>query len=103
MSPGTVVFGDVAQVDTADLAARLDAWRAVELERAGEVFQIDGVALVDEQADETQLAINRALDPTLAYRRHYPSVNWNRSYSLYLPFLAEWLEQESVPLLAEIT
>jgi acetyl-CoA decarbonylase/synthase complex subunit gamma len=45
--PGFFRTLDVAGVDPADLAARLDAWRAVELERAGEVFQIDGVALVE--------------------------------------------------------
>ncbi|HOL76325.1 MAG TPA: V-type ATP synthase subunit A [Candidatus Hydrogenedentes bacterium] len=31
-----------------------------------------------------------ALDATLAYRRHYPAVNWNRSYTLYLKELEEW-------------
>jgi V/A-type H+/Na+-transporting ATPase subunit A len=31
-----------------------------------------------------------ALDAALAYRRHYPAVNWNRSYSLYLGELEEW-------------
>jgi V/A-type H+-transporting ATPase subunit A len=31
-----------------------------------------------------------ALDSNLAYRRHYPSVNWNRSYSLYTPELKDW-------------
>ena len=31
-----------------------------------------------------------ALDPALAYRRHYPAVNWNRSYSLYWKELEPW-------------
>jgi len=31
-----------------------------------------------------------ALDTTLAYRRHFPSVNWIKSYSLYLDSIAEW-------------
>ncbi|HNR30556.1 MAG TPA: V-type ATP synthase subunit A [Candidatus Hydrogenedentes bacterium] len=34
-----------------------------------------------------------ALDAALAYRRHYPSVNWNRSYSLYFDALKPWFEQ----------
>jgi V/A-type H+-transporting ATPase subunit A len=31
-----------------------------------------------------------ALDSALAYRRHYPSVNWNKSYSLYFHSLKNW-------------
>jgi V/A-type H+-transporting ATPase subunit A len=31
-----------------------------------------------------------ALDTSLAYRRHFPSVNWIKSYSLYLDSLQEW-------------
>ena len=30
------------------------------------------------------------LDASLAYRRHFPSVNWLNSYSLYVDRLAEW-------------
>lgn len=36
-----------------------------------------------------------ALDPALAYSRHYPSVNWNKSYSLYLGDLHEWFEKNA--------
>ncbi|MDH7592940.1 MAG: V-type ATP synthase subunit A [Methanomicrobiales archaeon] len=31
-----------------------------------------------------------ALDTSLAYRRHFPSVNWIRSYSLYLDSIQPW-------------
>lgn len=31
-----------------------------------------------------------ALDTSLAYRRHFPSVNWIKSYSLYLDQIKEW-------------
>jgi V/A-type H+-transporting ATPase subunit A len=31
-----------------------------------------------------------ALDTSLAYRRHFPSVNWIKSYSLYLDQVNEW-------------
>jgi V/A-type H+/Na+-transporting ATPase subunit A len=31
-----------------------------------------------------------ALDTSLAYRRHFPSVNWIKSYSLYLESIQEW-------------
>jgi V/A-type H+-transporting ATPase subunit A len=36
-----------------------------------------------------------ALDSALAYRRHYPSVNWNRSYTLYLKELSPWFEKNA--------
>lgn len=31
-----------------------------------------------------------ALDTNLAYRRHFPSVNWIKSYSLYLDSVSDW-------------
>jgi V/A-type H+-transporting ATPase subunit A len=31
-----------------------------------------------------------ALDTNLAYRRHFPSVNWIKSYSLYLDQIQDW-------------
>ncbi len=31
-----------------------------------------------------------ALDASLARRRHFPAINWNRSYSLFTPILEEW-------------
>ncbi len=34
-----------------------------------------------------------ALDTNLAYRRHFPSVNWIKSYSLYLDSIAEWYDK----------
>jgi V/A-type H+-transporting ATPase subunit A len=34
-----------------------------------------------------------ALDTSLAYRRHFPSVNWIKSYSLYLDSIEEWFLQ----------
>ncbi|MCL4215972.1 MAG: V-type ATP synthase subunit A [Candidatus Hydrogenedentes bacterium] len=36
-----------------------------------------------------------ALDSTLAYRRHYPAVNWNTSYTLYFGDLNEWFEKNA--------
>ncbi|MCC6796843.1 MAG: V-type ATP synthase subunit A [Candidatus Hydrogenedentes bacterium] len=33
-----------------------------------------------------------SLDAALAYSRHYPSVNWNRSYTLYFKELDPWFE-----------
>ncbi len=34
-----------------------------------------------------------ALDRSLAYARHFPSINWTNSYSEYFTDLAEWYEQ----------
>ena len=34
-----------------------------------------------------------ALDSSLAYRRHFPAINWLTSYSLYLDSLAPWYEK----------
>jgi V/A-type H+-transporting ATPase subunit A len=36
-----------------------------------------------------------SLDSTLAYRRHYPSVNWVRSYTRFDTLLEEWFIQEA--------
>ena len=38
-----------------------------------------------------------ALDTDLAHRRHFPAISWTRSYSLYLPTLAEWYAREVAP------
>lgn len=43
-----------------------------------------------------------ALDPELAYRRHFPAVNWQTSFSLYYPELSEWLAREVSPELGEL-
>ena len=34
-----------------------------------------------------------ALDRSLAYARHFPSINWNQSYSEYLTDLAPWYQE----------
>jgi len=34
------------------------------------------------------------LDASLAYRRHFPAINWLQSYSLYLDRLGEWFTQQ---------
>ena len=34
-----------------------------------------------------------ALDAALAYRRHFPAINWLNSYSLYLGGLKEWYDE----------
>ena len=34
------------------------------------------------------------LDASLAYRRHFPAINWLTSYSLYLQDIADWFDKE---------
>ncbi len=38
-----------------------------------------------------------ALDSTLADRRHFPAINWLRSYSLYLDFTKSWYDEALSP------
>ncbi len=38
-----------------------------------------------------------ALDTSLAYRRHFPSVNWIKSYSLYLDQIKDWYTTSGFP------
>jgi V/A-type H+-transporting ATPase subunit A len=38
-----------------------------------------------------------ALDTSLAYRRHFPAVNWIRSYSLYLEGIRNWFSEKGFP------
>lgn len=38
-----------------------------------------------------------ALDADLAHRRHFPAINWRRSYSLYLGFLNTWFRKSVAP------
>ncbi|MCK5237268.1 MAG: V-type ATP synthase subunit A, partial [Deltaproteobacteria bacterium] len=38
-----------------------------------------------------------ALDKDLAHRRHFPAVNWNKSFTLYYDQLREWYEKEVSP------
>lgn len=35
-----------------------------------------------------------ALDSSLAHRRHFPAINWNRSYSLYDQRLRDWFDEQ---------
>jgi V/A-type H+-transporting ATPase subunit A len=38
-----------------------------------------------------------ALDSTLAYKRHFPAINWLNSYSLYLDSLKPWFDENFGP------
>jgi V/A-type H+-transporting ATPase subunit A len=38
-----------------------------------------------------------ALDAVLAHRRHYPAINWHRSYTLYFETLEQWFRKNVAP------
>jgi V/A-type H+/Na+-transporting ATPase subunit A len=87
------------------LASRLSAFyersgRAVVLgrdERIGAVTVVGAVSPpggdLSEPVTQSTLRIVGtfwSLDAQLAYRRHFPAINWNRSYSLYEGLLNAW-------------
>ena len=87
------------------LASRLSAFyeragRAVVLgkdERVGAVTVVGAVSPpggdLSEPVTQSTLRIVGtfwSLDAPLAYRRHFPAINWNRSYSLYETLLNPW-------------
>ncbi|MGE5632739.1 MAG: V-type ATP synthase subunit A [Caulobacteraceae bacterium] len=43
-----------------------------------------------------------ALDKSLAYARHYPAINWLRSYSGYITDLTDWYEENVSPDMMEL-
>lgn len=43
-----------------------------------------------------------ALDKSLAYARHYPAINWLRSYSGYISDLSSWYEENVAPDMLEL-
>ncbi|HOD49032.1 MAG TPA: V-type ATP synthase subunit A [Candidatus Hydrogenedentes bacterium] len=73
-----------------------------DMERAGSLTLVGAVSPpggdFSEPVTQTSLRVTGglwALDSTLAYRRHYPAINWNRSYSLYFPELNPWFEKNA--------
>ena len=87
------------------LASRLSAFyeragRAMVLgkgERVGAVTVVGAVSPpggdLSEPVTQSTLRIVGtfwSLDAPLAYRRHFPAINWNRSYSLYEGLLNSW-------------
>ncbi|MFH1394074.1 MAG: V-type ATP synthase subunit A [Candidatus Micrarchaeota archaeon] len=51
---------------------------------------------ISEPVSQNTLRVTKvflALDASLAYRRHFPAINWLKSYSLYHEGLAEWISE----------
>ena len=80
-------------------------------ERAGRVISLAGdegalsiVGAVSPQGGDISEPVTQAtlrivkvfwgLDSALAYRRHFPAINWLKSYSLYLDRMQKWYENQ---------
>lgn len=66
-------------------------------QRSGSISAIGAVSPpggdLSEPVSQSTLRVAKvfwALDSSLAKRRHYPAINWLKSYSLYLPELRNW-------------
>ncbi len=69
-------------------------------EKVGSISAVGAVSPpggdISEPVSQATLRIVKVfwgLDANLAYRRHFPSINWLNSYSLYLERLTGWYEQ----------
>lgn len=73
-------------------------------DRTGSVTVISSVSPpggdFSEPVTQTSLMFSGAfwaLDKDLAHRRHFPAVNWNKSFTLYYDQLRQWYEKEVSP------
>ena len=70
-------------------------------ERLGSITIVGAVSPpggdISEPVSQNTLRVTRvfwALDSSLASRRHFPSINWLNSYSLYEPDLRKWFNED---------
>ena len=73
-------------------------------ERTGELSVIGAVSPpggdISEPVAQATLRIVKVfwnLDSSLAYRRHFPAINWLKSYSLYLDGMKDWYDNSISP------
>ncbi len=78
-------------------------------ERTGSVTIISAISPPGGDFSEpvTQASLRFAgtlwtLDKDLAYRRHFPAVSWQSSFSLYYKGLRDWFEKEVAPDIVEL-
>jgi len=69
-------------------------------ERYGSITVIGAVSPpggdISEPVSQNTLRVTKvflALDASLAYRRHFPAINWLKSYTLYADSLGEWMAE----------
>ncbi|MFR5859144.1 MAG: V-type ATP synthase subunit A [Clostridia bacterium] len=78
------------------------AGRAISLGKEGRLGALSAIGAVSPPGGDISEPVSQAtlrivkvfwcLDSSLAYKRHFPAINWLQSYSLYVDKLQEWYE-----------
>ncbi len=79
------------------------AGRTVSLGQEGRTGALSAIGAVSPPGGDISEPVSQAtlrivkvfwcLDSSLAYRRHFPAINWLQSYSLYIDRLTRWYEE----------
>lgn len=79
------------------------AGRVVSLGKDGRIGALSAIGAVSPPGGDVSEPVSQAtlrivkvfwaLDAQLAYRRHFPAINWLNSYSLYVDRLTKWYEE----------
>ena len=67
------------------------------------IFSLAGMSSMGARGAPLPMGRNtmQALDASLAYRRHFPAINWLNSYSLYLDTMKPWFDEHFGPAFME--
>lgn len=78
------------------------AGRCISLGKEGRLGALSAIGAVSPPGGDISEPVSQAtlrivkvfwcLDSSLAYKRHFPAINWLQSYSLYVDKLVEWYE-----------
>lgn len=79
------------------------AGRTISLGKEGRVGALSAIGAVSPPGGDISEPVSQAtlrivkvfwcLDSSLAYKRHFPAINWLQSYSLYVDRLSKWYEE----------
>ncbi|MDD4377612.1 MAG: V-type ATP synthase subunit A, partial [Eubacteriales bacterium] len=79
------------------------AGRVISLGKDGRLGALSAIGAVSPPGGDISEPVSQAtlrivkvfwcLDSSLAYKRHFPAINWLQSYSLYIDKLTAWYEQ----------
>ena len=79
------------------------AGRTISLGKEGRLGALSAIGAVSPPGGDISEPVSQAtlrivkvfwcLDSSLAYKRHFPAINWLQSYSLYVDKLQEWYEK----------
>ena len=85
------------------IADSTSRWAEALREMSGRLEEMPGVGAVSPPGGDLSEPVSQAtmrivkvfwaLDSSLAYRRHFPAINWLNSYSLYLDSLRPWYSE----------